>query len=122
MTQLLMLEGPTGQVAAKANADGELKTAASTGATQTTLAALLAAIRPATAAQAVTLGADFTVTINSGVTRALFVGTGGAVKCTIGGTSVTFTNVPDGTRLDVAATLVSSTANGTSASDIVALG
>lgn len=51
--------------------------------------------------------------------RALFVGTGGDVKVTIGGTDVTFANVPDGTRLDIAVTHVKST--GTTATNIVSL-
>ena len=52
--------------------------------------------------------------------RALYIGTGGAVKITTkGGDTVTLANVPAGTVLPVRAARVWST--GTTASDIVAL-
>ena len=54
------------------------------------------------------------------LTRALWVGTGGNLKVTMGyGTDVTFTAVPDGKLMPIRVTKVFST--GTTASNIVAI-
>lgn len=50
--------------------------------------------------------------------RSIYVGTGGSVVATIGGSDVTFTNVPDGSILPIVATKVKAA---TTASDIVRL-
>ena len=82
---------------------------------------------PARAAEAVTLGSDWTPGAPLGSSaRALWIGTGGdgtAVKVDMleGGTAITFNNVPSGSWLEVSVTKVYSTANGTTASDIVAV-
>ena len=51
--------------------------------------------------------------------RAIYVGTGGDLKLTVGSTAVTFKNVPSGTLLPIRAQLIWST--GTTASNVVAL-
>lgn len=108
----------------RTDADGKLQIEATATISGVATAAkqddLKTALQSATAHEAVTLGADFAITVGGGTARALFVGTGGNVKCTVGGLSLTYKNVPDGGTLFVAATLVSSTANGTTAADIVA--
>jgi len=52
------------------------------------------------------------------IPRALYVGTGGNVVVTIGGSSVTFSNVPGGTILPIRPTHVTGT---TTASNIVGI-
>jgi outer membrane murein-binding lipoprotein Lpp len=88
---------------------------------ENTLQALLTSLRPYIEHENVTLGADFTITVGSGAARALWVGGAGNLKVTVGGVSITYTAVPAGSLLKIAATLVSSTANGTTASNIVAM-
>ena len=81
---------------------------------------------PAMAAEAVTLtgiaGADWTPTI-APQTRMLWVGGTGVVKVDLlnGGTGVTFTGVPTGSLLQVVATKVYNSADGTTATAITAL-
>jgi hypothetical protein len=88
---------------------------------ENTLQALLTALRPYNEHENVTLGADFTITVGSGTARALWVGGVGNVKVTVGGVSITYTAVPAGTLLKIAATLVTSAAGGTTATNIVAM-
>lgn len=80
-------------------------------------------IESAGQAEAVTLGADFSITIGGGVTRGLWVGSTGNVKVDMQsiGTAITFNSVPAGTLLKIRVSKVYSTANGTSASNIVAI-
>ena len=53
---------------------------------------------------------------------ALYIGTGGVVTLVdCAGTETPFANIPDAAELDVGATVIKSLANGTTASDIVAL-
>ena len=76
--------------------------------------------------EAVTLtggaGADWTPTL-SAETRMLWVGGTGTVKVDLlnGGTGVSFTGVPSGTTLQLVATKVYNTTDGTTATSIVAL-
>jgi len=86
-------------------------------ATQPTLEAVLAAVAglaPASGAIAVT-PSDATVLAN---VRSIYVGNGGNVVATIGGTDFTFTNVADGTTLPIRATKIKAA---TTATNIVAL-
>ena len=76
-------------------------------------------ITPSSSAVAVSLSAD---TSFSSPPRAVYVGTGGNLKVDmVGGQAITFTNVQDGFILPIRVTKVYSTANGTTASDIVVL-
>lgn len=75
---------------------------------------------PASAGAAVSLASNFTPAF---AVRGVYVGTGGTVKVDLAtGTGISFLNVPDGTLLPIQATLVYSTANGTTASNLVVLG
>ncbi len=75
-------------------------------------------IAPATGAEAVSK--SDTVNLPLGVSRALYVGTGGDISVIMdGGQTVTFANVPDGTILPIRVSRVRST--GTDASDIVSI-
>jgi len=77
--------------------------------------------QPAYDAVAVALADDDDLTTR-GPCDALYVGTGGTVIIlTKANREATFVNVPDGAILPVGATQVKSTANGTTASDILAL-
>lgn len=70
-------------------------------------------------AQAINLAGDTTV---APYFDALWVGGAGNVKLTtVYGETVTFTSVPAGTMLPVRGSVVYSTANGTTASNVVAL-
>lgn len=74
----------------------------------------------------VTLGADFTFSSQSPAVqpRALWIGTGGNLVASFKGTPGTYhtlKNIPSGTLLPGAFAVVRSTANGTTATDIVAL-
>jgi len=51
--------------------------------------------------------------------RAIYVGTGGNLKVTVGGTAVTFKNIANGTLLPIRAQIIWAT--GTTAADVVAL-
>lgn len=75
---------------------------------------------PASSAAAVNLASDTTPAF---AVRGVYVGTGGTVKVDLAtGTGISFLNVPDGTLLPIQATLIYSTANGTTASNLVVLG
>ncbi len=76
---------------------------------------------PAGNAAAINLGADTTYT--AGEPRGLFIGTGGNVKVDLvnGATGIVFKNLTAGQILPVRCTKIYSTANGTTAADIVAL-
>ncbi|MBT8450048.1 MAG: hypothetical protein KJO69_10180 [Gammaproteobacteria bacterium] len=70
-------------------------------------------------AEAVVLTSDFTVTINNGNAHGIWVGaTGDIVLVTPNGETVTYQNVPVG-QWSFPCTEVKSTANGTTASDLV---
>lgn len=73
--------------------------------------------RPSSSAAAIT-PSDTTV-LPGGTTRGIYVGVAGNVVALIGGTAITFTAVPAGSILPVAATRVNAT--GTTASGLVAL-
>jgi hypothetical protein len=72
----------------------------------------------------VTLGSDFNVAaqFTAGYCRELFVGVGGTVIAQLQGDAApqTYLNVPAGTPLSGKFTLVKSTANGTTATNIIA--
>lgn len=72
------------------------------------------AVAPASSCVAVTPSDS---TVLAGV-RSIYVGTGGTVVATVGGSDVTFANVPDGTTLPIKATKIKAAS---SASSIVAL-
>jgi hypothetical protein len=60
------------------------------------------------------------VDLTGGATRGLYVGTGGNINViTVGGTTLVFSNVPDGTTLPISVTRVKNTS--TTATNIVAL-
>jgi hypothetical protein len=70
---------------------------------------------------AVNLGSDTTYTAD--FPRGIYVGTSGHVKVDdlVGNTGVLFKNVPAGTTLPIMVKKIYSTANGTTAADLVAL-
>lgn len=75
-------------------------------------------------AEAISLASDYTPSAGlNGSARAIWVGTGGHVKVDVlgGGTGIIFKNHPGGGWLEVTVTKVYSTANGTTASDLVAV-
>lgn len=136
-TDLVLLETSAGPKALTGTTDGKanvaisaaslpLPTGAATESTLNTannnLVTIINNLAPFSAAEDVTLAADFTPSQVDPV-RAVYVGTGGNVKVDIGlSTGITLANVPDGTTLYINATMIYSTANGTSASNLVVLG
>lgn len=71
-------------------------------------------------AENVVLTSDFTITINGGYAKGLWVGTAGDISIvTPKGDSITYKNVPVG-MWAMPCTSIKSTANGTAAADIVA--
>jgi hypothetical protein len=77
---------------------------------------------PAVDGVAVTLGSDFPIPREQGFCRALYIGSAGdVVLVTRAGTQLTFVAHPGGKVLPCGAITVKSTANGTTASDIIAL-
>lgn len=80
---------------------------------------------PSVRATAINLASDTTYAASTAVLpRGIYVGTGGTVVVALAGaptTYVTFQNVQDGTILPIRPAVVRSTANGTTATGLVAL-